>query len=70
MSDPPTISDLLGGAPYAIEIPRPQAVTWPPTALLGAETLNKVNDFSTAGPHAIARDASDHHVRGSDVASE
>jgi|BarGraNGADG00212_1021973.scaffolds.fasta_scaffold10691_4 hypothetical protein len=50
MVETPVLRDLLGGPPYAIEIPKTDDVTWPPPTVLGPDSLKIVCDFGKTPP--------------------
>lgn len=50
LAEPPELANLLGGAPYAVEIPGEADVVWPPTAILGPEWMEIVQKFGPDHP--------------------
>lgn len=45
MPQPPDLIHLLGGSQYAVDIPQPSPVVWPPPVVLNAEWMLTVQDF-------------------------
>jgi hypothetical protein len=45
MLEPPNLANLLGGPPYAVEIPQLEPVTWPPPATLTPASMATVREF-------------------------
>ena len=54
LRDPPELANLLGGPQYAVEIPRPAAVVWPPSAVLGPEWMETIQHFGPDRPRPPA----------------
>jgi hypothetical protein len=54
LTEPPLLTNLLGGPHYAVEIPGPEPVVWPPSALLGPAWMETVQQFAPDRPRSPA----------------
>jgi len=52
LPESPQLANLLGGSHYAVEIPGPEPVVWPPPAVLGPEWMDTVQHFGPDRPRS------------------
>ena len=54
LPEPPELANLLGGPQYAVEIPHPEPIAWPPAAVLGPQWMDTVQQFGPDQPRPSA----------------